>query len=510
MRLRSLVLAYFLLNSLAWAQRASSLAIVNDTIYVDKEFAGYISIESDKRIANIYTWLYLTDLKYSKNASKFFDDVKVKEDLLLTFNRENQLIYDYLGEKVGSYEPIGLPFSIRINVFTDKYSRSQFVGSWKNSSAKRFTLFTFFKIDQDKMIKLRAERERNRLERDRQKKALERKKIEQFNAFVASKLDQELDPIEGVFKSIDNNEGVEYDIAIFKSTNNDREYKGFVLSSTDPSMDLGATLFTFTKTAQENTFFVRYNLKSGEVLENKAASLTGAFLEMGIKSFIKMYPVEGEKRNYAEINPLFDWESSGSGVLINNEGYIVTNNHVAAGAKKIRIAFQNDSTDYNAIIISQNEATDVAILKILDDRFKSNVKPVNWETNFKLGQKVFTLGYPISNKMSNNVKVVDGIISGENGVGGSPVYFQTTLPVWYGNSGGPCFNSKGEILGLATQILWDKGAKVDNVAYITKTENILGLGGDIIKNESESTEDKGLEQLIEELIPYSVFIKVNY
>ena len=95
-------------------------------------------------------------------------------------------------------------------------------------------------------------------------------------------------------------------------------------------------------------------------------------------------------------------------------------------------------------------------------------------------------------------------------MGGSPVYFQTTLPVWYGNSGGPCFNSKGEILGLATQILWDKGAKVDNVAYITKTENILGLGGDIIENESETTEDKGLEQLIEELIPYSVFIKVNY
>jgi S1-C subfamily serine protease len=511
MRFRSLVLAYFLVNSLAWAQRASSsLAIVNDTIYVNKEFAGYISIESDKRIANIYTWLYLSDLKYSKNASKFFDDVKVREDLLLTFNPENQFIYDYLGQKVGSYEPLGLPFTIRINVFTDKYSRSQFVGSWKNSSAKRFTLFTFFKIDKDKMIKLRAERERIKLQKERQKTALKRKRIEQFNAFIVSKLDQELDPIEGVFKSIDNNEGFEYDIAIFKSTSNTREYESFILSSTDPSMKVGANLFTFTKTAQKNTFFVGYQLKSGEVLENKAASLNGAFLEMGIKSFIKMYPIEGERRNYAEINPLFDWESSGSGVLINNEGYIVTNNHVAAGAKTIRIAFQNDSTDYNAIIISQNEATDVAILKIEDDRFESNIEPVNWETDFNLGQKVFTLGYPISNKMSNNVKVVDGIVSGENGVGGSPVYFQTTLPVWYGNSGGPCFNSKGEILGLATQILWDKGAKVDNVAYITKTENILSLGGDIIENKSETNEDKDLEQLIEELIPYSVFIKVNY
>ena len=112
--------------------------------------------------------------------------------------------------------------------------------------------------------------------------------------------------------------------------------------------------------------------------------------------------------------------------------------------------------------------------------------------------------------MSNNVKVVDGIVSGENGVGGSPIYFQTTLPVWYGNSGGPCFNSKGEILGLATQILWDKGEKVDNVAYVTRTENILNLGGDLIVQGSSERKDKNLEELINELIPYSVFIKVNY
>jgi len=229
-----------------------------------------------------------------------------------------------------------------------------------------------------------------------------------------------------------------------------------------------------------------------------------------LKSFVKMYPSKGENRKYSEINPLFDWESSGSGVLINKEGYVLTNNHVATGAKKIRVTFQNDSVDYNAVIISQNEATDVAILKIEDDRFKSNIEPVKWQTDFRLGQKVFTLGYPISDKMSNNVKVVDGIVSGENGAGGSPLYFQTTLPVWYGNSGGPCFNSKGEILGLTTQILWDRGEKVDNVAYITKTENILKLGGELIAPNTGKNLEKDIELLIDGLVPYSVFIKINY
>ena len=112
--------------------------------------------------------------------------------------------------------------------------------------------------------------------------------------------------------------------------------------------------------------------------------------------------------------------------------------------------------------------------------------------------------------MSDNVKVVDGIVSGMNGREGNPLYFQTTLPVWYGNSGGPCFNEKGEVLGLATQILWDKGAKVDNVAYITKTENILKLAGNQMQTNSTNTKSLSLEELIEDLVPYSVFIKVNY
>jgi S1-C subfamily serine protease len=358
---------------------------------------------------------------------------------------------------------------------------------------------------------LDRERQKEKLRLERvQKELAEKNKIDRFYAMLTERLSEPLTQMEGVYKSIDRGEAYEYDIVVLSSLTNNDEYIGVVLKSTDPSLSVGDGLFTFNKTVQANLYFVSYQNKAGKTFENKTAQLDGAVLTMGVKSFVKMYPNNNENRKYSEINPLFDWESSGSGVLINNEGYIVTNNHVAAGAKKIRIAFQNDSTDYNAVIISQNEATDVAILKIQDDRFKSKVEPVNWETNFKLGQKVFTLGYPISNKMSNNVKVVDGIVSGENGVGGSPVYFQTTLPVWYGNSGGPCFNSKGEILGLATQILWDKGAKVDNVAYITKTENILSLGGDLIENESETTEDKGLEQLIEELIPYSVFIKVNY
>lgn len=363
------------------------------------------------------------------------------------------------------------------------------------------------RIEQDSIAAAQA---RIRAEQSRIKAEAEKNRIERFYATLTERLSQELDPIEGVYKSIDQGESFEYDIAILKSLSNEREYISLVLESTDPSFTVGSGVFTFTKTAGPSVYFVSYQNKAGQQFENKTATFDGVLLSMGVKSFVKMYPSENESRKYNEINPLFDWESSGSGALINKDGYIVTNNHVVTGADKIRIAFQNDSIDYNAVIISQNEAADVAVLQIVDNRFKSEITPVSWSTDFNLGQKVFTLGYPISNKMSNNVKVVDGIVSGETGVGGNSMYFQTTLPVWYGNSGGPCFNSKGEIVGLATQILWDRGEKVDNVAYITKTENIFNLGKEIIIKGESDGEEKNLEQLIEQLIPYSVFIKVNY
>ena len=351
------------------------------------------------------------------------------------------------------------------------------------------------------------------LEKARNKIIQERQRIERFYAQVYDKLGGDLDNIEGIYKSVDQGESFEYDIAIFKSYENNREYVGLILSTTDSDLSIGGKIFTFEKTAQANLFFGKYQTKGGTSYENKTASLNGAILKMGVKSFIKMYPAEGETRQYREINPMVDWQSSGSGVLINNNGFIATNNHVIKGAKKIRISFQNDSIDYEAKIISQNEENDVAIVQITDSRFKSAVKPVKWNSSVSLGEKVFTLGYPISNKMSDNVKVVDGIVSGLNGREGNKAFFQSTLPVWYGNSGGPCFNSKGEILGLATQILWDKGEKVDNVAYITKTSNVLSLANSIITKEDISSiglNEVELQNLIKKLIPYSAFIKVNY
>jgi S1-C subfamily serine protease len=525
-------LTYLTLIVVSLVGFSQNLKIKNDTIFVGNKAIGLKVVSKKKKIA--FLKLEEDKLKFqnfllaSQDINKVMWDPYLFDDLLVFNISEGKVEFKNL--VVGS-----LSFTIEHNlrllsiiIFKSSISRP-----FVKYCVKKSDLKYQYKIDYDltrerELIAAeRREREAERREREAEMEAAkirrERQRIDRFYAQILDILEGKLDQIEGVYKSIDQGEGDDYDIVIVKSNNkrsnnNSTDYTAMTLSSTNKVNIVGSDLFSIKKTAQKNLFFVEYNTTKGEFVENKTATLNGAMLVMGIKSFIKMYPVEGEKKRYQEINPMVDWESSGSGVLINSSGYLATNNHVIKGAKSIRVAFQNDNIDYNASVISQNEINDVAIIKIVDERFSKKLEPINWNTDYKLGQKVFTLGYPISHKMSDNVKVVDGIVSGINGRDGIKTFFQTTLPVWYGNSGGPCFNDKGEILGLATQILFDREAKVDNVAYITKSQNILSLSGDLIDQENivkndgikEDANSYGLEELIEKLVPYSAFIKVNY
>ena len=494
----------------------NEINIVGNEIF-DKSQNKIAIISKTKNNRNIITYPYIkTAEKYSKYIKKLYPKSQEKfnlyafkqeiffEEPILIINERRVGAYGYKIDSISNTIKITIIIEQK-NISTNyvKYYLNKKFNNYdkiKSSFTFNFQMGDIIRLGEEKRIKEEAI-------------LAEKQRIERFYAQVYDKLGGDLDNIEGIYKSIDQGESFEYDIAIFKSYENNREYVGLILSTTDNDLSIGSEIFTFEKTAQKNLFFGKYITKGGTSYENKTASLDGAILKMGVKSFIKMFPAEGETRQYREINPLVDWQSSGSGVLINNKGFIATNNHVIKGAKKIRISFQNDSVDYEAKIISQNEENDVAIIQITDSRFRSAVKPVKWNSSVSLGEKVFTLGYPISNKMSDNVKVVDGIVSGLNGREGNKAFFQTTLPVWYGNSGGPCFNSKGEILGLATQILWDKGEKVDNVAYITKTSNVISLANSIITKENISStglNEVELQNLIQKLIPYSAFIKVNY
>ena len=159
---------------------------------------------------------------------------------------------------------------------------------------------------------------------------------------------------------------------------------------------------------------------------------------------------------------------SGTGYAIGN-GYIVTNNHVADGAKTISLkGVKGDmNTGYNAEVIATDKTNDIAILKITDPNFKGfgTIPYAVQQRMAEVGEDVFVLGYPLTQALGNEIKLTNGIVSSRTGFQGDISTYQMSAPVQPGNSGGPMFDSKGNVIGIV--VAGVPGA--ENVGYAIKT-----------------------------------------
>lgn len=182
--------------------------------------------------------------------------------------------------------------------------------------------------------------------------------------------------------------------------------------------------------------------------------------------FIKEYPTSSMYEAATEETKPNAW--SGSGFAIGN-GYIVTNSHVASDAKNITIkGVKGDmNTGYSAEIVANDKINDLAILRINDPQFKGfGAIPYMVGTRMSdVGEDVFVLGYPLTQALGNEIKLTNGIISSRTGYQGDVSTYQISAPVQPGNSGGPMFDSKGNVLGIV--VAGVPGA--ENVGYAIKT-----------------------------------------
>jgi len=137
--------------------------------------------------------------------------------------------------------------------------------------------------------------------------------------------------------------------------------------------------------------------------------------------------------------------STGTGFFVSGNGTIVTCAHVITDATKITVNINN--TEYTATLLTKNDATDTAVLKI-DYRPTYHFAFANF-SEVSLGDKVFVLGFPLSNLLGTDIRLTDGIVSAKSGIGSDATYFQISAPIQPGNSGGPIFNSNFEIIGVA-------------------------------------------------------------
>ena len=153
----------------------------------------------------------------------------------------------------------------------------------------------------------------------------------------------------------------------------------------------------------------------------------------------------------------------GTGFLIDGKGYLVTSAHVVAKSDSVYVL--KGENFYKAAIVIADENTDIAILKIIDDRFQPKALPYAiHKGSSDLGEPIFTLGFPRTDMVYNQ-----GYLSAKTGYNGDSSTYQITISVNPGNSGGPIFNEAGEVIG----VLSGKQTTAEGVVFSSKAKNIL-------------------------------------
>ena len=153
----------------------------------------------------------------------------------------------------------------------------------------------------------------------------------------------------------------------------------------------------------------------------------------------------------------------GSGFIIHEDGYLITNDHVIAGESEITITVfgqgskgMDKKTWENVRIVASNAEMDLALLKIEGgEKIKFPFVPLGDSDDLRQGQPVFAIGAPLGLERT----VSQGIISLKNRVEDGHIYIQTTTQINPGNSGGPLFNLKGEVVGVNNMKIVAPGAE---------------------------------------------------
>lgn len=182
---------------------------------------------------------------------------------------------------------------------------------------------------------------------------------------------------------------------------------------------------------------------------NSALTLTDAALK-GRDAVVFVYTLSSDTARY------YGEKERGSGVIISDDGYIVTNHHVVAGGYTIHVQL-NDNHEYHAELVGIDSSHDVALLKIKPTRLP--FLEFGNSDSLLIGEQVLAVGNPFRLHST----VTSGIVSSKDRVLELPNvtirnFIQTDVPINLGNSGGALINARGQLVGLNIAFMSNSGA----------------------------------------------------
>lgn len=169
---------------------------------------------------------------------------------------------------------------------------------------------------------------------------------------------------------------------------------------------------------------------------------------------------------------------AGSGVIISEDGYLITNNHVIDGASTIQVR-TSDGTTYDAVLVGTDSKTDVAVLKIN----ASGLTPVTFgdSDTLNVGETAVAIGNPLGELGGT---VTNGIISAKDRSitldNQQMTLLQTNAAINPGNSGGGLFNSRGELIGMV--VAKSSGSDVEGLGFAIPSNLVSRIAQELIAN----------------------------
>lgn len=181
-----------------------------------------------------------------------------------------------------------------------------------------------------------------------------------------------------------------------------------------------------------------------------------------------------------ENGKVYEGVSAGSGFVFSSDGFIVTNHHVIEGSTSVHVTFA-DGTQAQARIIGSDAINDIALLKIE----ASNLVPVTIgsSSELRVGDQVVAIGNALGElSFSLTAGYVSGIDRSISTDGSVINMIQTDASINSGNSGGPLFNSRGEVVGITTAKYsgtTSSGASIEGIGFAVPMDDVIGMLEDL-------------------------------
>ena len=252
--------------------------------------------------------------------------------------------------------------------------------------------------------------------------------------------------------------------------------------------------------------FRDFMVLSGEISPEEVAEAQRLSVEFAPR---KETPGSSSSSPVAIDSPL----ASGTGFFITEDGYLVSNYHVVKDAVKIRL--KNAAGTADAKVVQVDAANDLALLKAEE---RSVPLPITPSRSVQLGNTVATVGFPNIGLQGSSPKLSKGEIAALAGAGDDVRYFQVSLPVQPGNSGGALVDERGNVVGIvsaklnAAAALESSGALPENVNYAVKSGFLLSFlesVPDVAKKLKEpNTKDEKFEDVVKSAQAATVLILV--